>query len=193
MKRAKRWPGFLSAGEQVETTGSATALAVSPDGSRLATVGTDGALRIYRIGQAKSPTVDGGGKPAIGALITELKIASAPLRAVAFDPAGELVAAAGDDGTVRSITIATGDVRDMTGHDGPVLSLAYTPRDGRLASGGDDGTVRIWYLVGDVEHETRGGDASGHVGAVNALLFLPSPGAKELAWLLAAKASSPGA
>ncbi|HZF52749.1 MAG TPA: HEAT repeat domain-containing protein [Polyangiaceae bacterium] len=149
--------------------GSATALAIAPDGSRLATVGTDGALRIFRLGQGKAE----GGAP-----ITEYKLSQAALRAVAFDPAGELVAAAGDDGVVRSITLSTGAVRDMAGHDGPVLSLAFTPRDGRLASGGDDGTVRIWYLVGEVEHENRGGDGSGHAGSVTALLFLPQ-GAKD--------------
>lgn len=150
--------------------GSATALAIAPDGSRLATVGTDGALRIFRVGEDSAP-------------IAEYKLSPVALRAVAFDPAGELVGAAGDDGVVRSITLSTGAVRDMAGHDGPVHSLVFTPRDGRLASGGDDGTVRIWYLVGEVEHENRGGDGSGHTGAVTALLFLPQAakdGEKEL-------------
>ncbi|NUQ78735.1 MAG: HEAT repeat domain-containing protein, partial [Polyangiaceae bacterium] len=150
--------------------GSATALAIAPDGGRLATVGTDGALRIFRVGEDSAP-------------IAEYKLSPVALRAVAFDPAGELVGAAGDDGVVRSITLSTGAVRDMAGHDGPVHSLVFTPRDGRLASGGDDGTVRIWYLVGEVEHENRGGDGSGHTGAVTALLFLPQAakdGEKEL-------------
>lgn len=162
-------------------SGSVTGLAIAPDGARLATVGTDGALRLFGIGGGS------GGEPVdprvIMPQVAEYKLSPVALRAVAFDPAGELVGAAGDDGVVRSITLATGAVRDMAGHEGPVLSLVFTPRDGRLASGGDDGTVRIWYLVGEVEHENRGGDGSGHTGAVTSLMFLPQASkddAKEL-------------
>ncbi len=133
--------------------GSATAVAAAPGGGVIASVGVDGALRLWKDASK----------------VAEFKLSSSALRAVAFDPAGEMVAAAGDDGRVRVITIATGAQRDMAGHEGPVFALAFTPRDGRLASGGDDGTIRIWYLVGDVECETRGADASER--SRNALTF----------------------
>ncbi|MGK4006492.1 HEAT repeat domain-containing protein [Sorangium sp. So ce1036] len=152
--------------------GGATAIAAAPDGEHLATVGADGALRLWRAGARGAPPA-----PAPGTA-TELRsfaLAAAPLRAVAFDPAGERIAAAGDDGIVRVITLATGAERAMPGHDGPVTALAFAPRDGRLASGGDDGTVRLWYLVGDVECEVRGEGGSGHAGGVRALLCLPAP------------------
>ncbi|WP_437736101.1 HEAT repeat domain-containing protein [Sorangium sp. So ce1335] len=156
--------------------GGVTAVAAAPGGARLATVGVDGALRVWRVGE-------GAGSPAqptgTAAEIASFALSTAPLRAVAFDPAGELVAAAGDDGVVRVITLSTGARRDMPGHEGPVAALAFTPRDGRLASGGDDGTVRLWYLVGDVECEIRGADGSGHAGGVRALLCLPTPPPQE--------------
>ncbi|WP_437613041.1 HEAT repeat domain-containing protein [Sorangium sp. So ce834] len=152
--------------------GGVTAVAAAPGGARLATVGADGALRVFRVGGGDgSPAAP----PGAAAEIASFALSAAPLRAVAFDPAGELVAAAGDDGVVRVITLSTGARRDMPGHDGPVAALAFTPRDGRLASGGDDGTVRLWYLVGDVECEVRGADGSGHAGGVRALLCLPTP------------------
>ncbi|WP_437309265.1 HEAT repeat domain-containing protein [Sorangium sp. So ce388] len=156
--------------------GGVTAVAAAPGGARLATVGADGALRVFRVGAgAGSPAPPAGS----AAEIASFALAAAPLRAVAFDPAGELVAAAGDDGVVRVVTLSTGAVRAMPGHEGPVAALAFTPRDGRLASGGDDGTVRLWYLVGDVECEIRGADGSGHAGGVRALLCLPTPPPQE--------------
>ncbi|WP_437679704.1 HEAT repeat domain-containing protein [Sorangium sp. So ce131] len=156
--------------------GGATAVAAAPGGARLATVGADGALRLWRVAaEAGAPAPPPGTAVEIGSFA----LSGAPLRAVAFDAAGELVAAAGDDGVVRVITLATGARRDMPGHEGPVTALAFTPRDGRLASGGDDGTVRLWYLVGDVECEVRGADGSGHAGGVRALLCLPAPPPQE--------------
>ncbi|WP_437783385.1 HEAT repeat domain-containing protein [Sorangium sp. So ce1097] len=156
--------------------GGVTAVAAAPGGARLATVGVDGALRVWRVGEGAGAPAE---PPGTAAEIASFALSTAPLRAVAFDPAGELVAAAGDDGVVRVITLSTGARRDMPGHEGPVAALAFTPRDGRLASGGDDGTVRLWYLVGDVECEVRGADGSGHAGGVRALLCLPTPPPQE--------------
>ncbi|WP_437985501.1 HEAT repeat domain-containing protein [Sorangium sp. So ce117] len=159
--------------------GGATAIAAGVSqnaGARLATVGVDGALRVFRVGEAAGSPAP---QPGAAVEIASFALSAAPLRAVAFDPAGELCAAAGDDGVVRVVTLATGAIRAMPGHDGPVTALAFTPRDGRLASGGDDGTVRLWYLVGDVECEVRGADGSGHAGGVRALLCLPTPPPQE--------------
>jgi ParB family chromosome partitioning protein len=97
------------------------------------------------------------------------------LRALAVDPSGQYVAAAGDDGIVHVLMPDTpGPLRDMPGHDGPVNALCFTPRDGRLVSGGEDGTLRIWYLVGAIESEVRTTD--GQAAPVLALVFPPTPG-----------------
>ncbi|WP_426734201.1 HEAT repeat domain-containing protein [Myxococcus faecalis] len=145
--------------------GGVTALASSPDGKVLFSAGADGVVRGWEW--------DGARK------VHEWKASPQPLRAVAVDPSGTFVACGGDDGVVRSFTKATGERRDMAGHEGAVRALAFTPRDGRLASGGDDGKVRFWYLVGAVEFEVRGDKDSGHAGAVLALVFPPTPAAQD--------------
>ena len=142
--------------------GGCTAVAIR--GKVVATGGADGVLRLWNLADGK--------------LKKELPLSTRALRAVAIDPAGELYAAGGDDAIVTVI----GDAhprRDMPGHDGPVLALAFTPADGRLVSGGEDGTVRIWYLVGDVESDTRGKDDTLHTGGTTALLFPPAKDAAD--------------
>ncbi|AKQ69957.1 hypothetical protein A176_006869 [Myxococcus hansupus] len=144
--------------------GGVTALASSADGTRLFSVGADGAVRAWDWESTRK--------------LHEWKASTQPLRAVAVDPSGTYAAGAGDDGVVRVFTVATGAQRDMAGHEGPVRALAFTPRDGRLVSAGDDGKLRFWYLVGAVEFEVRGEKDSGHAGPVLALLFPPTPATK---------------
>ncbi|NMO20999.1 hypothetical protein HPC49_28215 [Pyxidicoccus fallax] len=144
--------------------GGATALASSADGKLLFSAGADGTVRAWEWESTRK--------------VHDWKASPQPLRAVAVDPSGTYAACGGDDGVVRSFTLATGARRDMPGHEGAVRALAFTPRDGRLVSGGDDGRLRIWYLVGAVEFEVRGDKDSGHAGAVLALLFPPTPAAE---------------
>ncbi|RKH55272.1 HEAT repeat domain-containing protein [Corallococcus llansteffanensis] len=144
--------------------GGCTALAASPDGKVLYTAGMDGFVRAWDWESTRK--------------LKEWSASSQPLRAVAVDPTHTYVGCAGDDGVVRSFTVASGARRDMTGHEGAVRALAFTPRDGRLVSAGDDGKLRIWYLVGAVEFEVRGDKDSGHAGPVHGLVFPPTPPAE---------------
>lgn len=144
--------------------GGCTAVAASPDGKVLYTAGVDGFVRAWDWDSTKK--------------LKEWSASSQPLRAVAVDPTHTYVGCAGDDGVVRSFTVASGARRDMPGHEGAVRALAFTPRDGRLVSAGDDGKLRIWYLVGAVESEVRGDKDSGHAGSVLGLVFPPTPQAE---------------
>ncbi|RKH14345.1 hypothetical protein D7X74_20205 [Corallococcus sp. CA047B] len=144
--------------------GGCTALASSADGKVLYTAGVDGFVRAWDWESTRK--------------LKEWSASPQPLRAVAVDPSHTYVACAGDDGVVRSFTVASGAQRDMAGHEGAVRALAFTPRDGRLVSAGDDGKLRIWYLVGAVEFEVRGEKDSGHAGPVLGLVFPPTPPAE---------------
>src|SRR3954449_11634209 len=67
------------------------------------------------------------------------------VRAVAFAPAGDTLASAGHDGTVRLWAVAGGEqVAILDGRAGRVRAIAFAPDGSRLASGSDDGKLRLW-------------------------------------------------
>lgn len=91
--------------------GPCTAVAIR--GKAVATVGADGALRLFALADGK--------------LKKEWALFQRPLRAVAIDPSGELFAAGGDDAVIT--VVGEGHPRrDMPGHDGPVLSRVHSCR-----------------------------------------------------------------
>ncbi len=133
-------------------------LAYSPDGNRLASVGGDGALRVWAVGENNSLSqlvrFDGQSKPGAG---------FSPLTGVAFAPDGRYVAAVGADGIVRVWDVQTkSEVRGLQGHTDWVTSVAFSP-DGRLlASVGveKDRVLRLFELP-PLEISSSGGHAQG--------------------------------
>ena len=107
----------------------AAGAAFSPDGSRLVTAG-DG-VRAWKVSD--------------GAEVSPLPDSSARARAVAFDQAGEHLAAAGADGVVR-VWRGTRLRHALTGHKGWVYAVAFG-LDGHLVSAGSDETIRTWDLA----------------------------------------------
>jgi WD40 repeat protein len=142
------------------------ATAYSPDGTKLATAGGDGALRIFIIGDNGVPTplakFEGQVKPNVAA-------GYSPLSAVAFSADGRFVATAGADQVVRIWDVQTkGEVRGLRGHKDWTTCVAFGP-DGRvLVSGGADKTTRIFELA-----PQEGGGSIGHMLAVNAVAVSP--------------------
>jgi ParB family chromosome partitioning protein len=107
---------------------------------------------------------------------SERPVSDGAIYAVAFDPAG-LVVAGGADGQLYVATKAQatggGDsYRAITpGGDGGIRAVVCIG-DGRAAVACGDGSVRLCFLVGDVEATDRSGD-HGHQGAVRALVLGP--------------------
>jgi WD40 repeat protein/serine/threonine protein kinase len=69
---------------------------------------------------------------------------SRPVQAVALSRDEETIASAGQDGTVRIWSAATGKLlRTLEGHAGPVHAVSLHPDGERVASGGEDATLRV--------------------------------------------------
>jgi len=113
--------------------GPATTVATfSPDGTRLATAGSDGA-RLWDVATQQE----------IG---TPMTADAQPVYAAAFSPGGGTLATAGGDGSVRLWDVATQQEigAPMTAGPQPVYAAAFSPGGGTLATAGGDGTARVW-------------------------------------------------
>lgn len=69
----------------------------------------------------------------------------AVITAIAADPRGELVAAAGDDHAIRILrTSNMTTVRTLQGHRDVIRSLSFDPDGDKLVSAGNDGQLIVW-------------------------------------------------
>lgn len=105
-----------------------TGVAFSPDGKRIASAGSDGAVRVWELP---------GGEP-----VQTLQGSAKWLRGVAFGPGGR-VATAGGDRVVRVWDATTGkETNTLIGHPRAVGAVAFSPDGTRIASAGGD--ARVW-------------------------------------------------
>ncbi|HEX6523056.1 MAG TPA: pentapeptide repeat-containing protein [Streptosporangiaceae bacterium] len=137
-------------------TGWVQSVAYHPDGTRLATAGDDGTVRIW--------------DAVTGEHLHTLVGHTDWVQVVAYRPDGTRLATAGDDDTVRIWDAVTGEhLQTLVGHSGIVHSVAYHPDGTRLATASDDGTVRIWDAVTGEDLHTL----TGHTGWVRSVAYQP--------------------
>jgi WD40 repeat protein/energy-coupling factor transporter ATP-binding protein EcfA2 len=110
------------------------AVQLTPDGTRLITGSDDGRIRLFSASAstaAPTPMI-------VGAL-------NSPVRAIAIDATGNLVAAGALDGTVHvwDFRRASADPQVLAAHTAATGAVVFDRR-GRLISAGFDGAVRIW-------------------------------------------------
>jgi WD40 repeat protein/serine/threonine protein kinase len=142
-------------------TGTVRAIAWSPDGGRLASVGSDGSVRVWH-------TADGGpGWHTAGH--------TNAATAVDWSPNGKHLATCGGDGTIRLWDTQDGrQIRAIVvvPEDQPtrsLFSLAWSPDGKMLASGTSSSEVLIW----DADTGQKIRALEGHSHYVNALAWSP--------------------
>ncbi|HKE14531.1 MAG TPA: protein kinase, partial [Kofleriaceae bacterium] len=148
-----------------------TSMHFLPDGERLVSAGGDGAVRLWRVGGRGGELIgshqgrvfdldvshDGGTLASVGednvvriwhpgqrGPVRELRASGGSLDRVALSPDGTRVAAVGSPRDVWLWQVATGEGKQLAGHDKEVLAVAFSPDGSRLATAGRDRTVRLW-------------------------------------------------
>jgi serine/threonine protein kinase len=103
----------------------------SPDGTRLASAGADGTVKVW-------DTIT-------GRELRTLPGHTGDVYAVAYSPDARKLASAGHDKTVRMWDAATGQsIHKLEGHTSPVSTVAFSPDGRRLAGGSALGPIKVW-------------------------------------------------
>ncbi len=113
---------------------SVEALAISPDGKRLATGGWSNMTAIYIMHEERLD------------LDTEIH-AGTELHSLAFSTDGKLLAGGGYDTTVNVWDVEqSNQIHSLAGHNNVVQAVAFSPQGNMLASGGADRAILIWQV-----------------------------------------------
>ena len=137
-------------------SGGRHALAISPDGTALASTDAHRVISLWNLADAGLRTTWIGH--------------DAKIEELAFSPNGKWLASAGQDGTIRLWEAATGKpVRTLHVYGADLWGLAFSPDGSLLASSSADGAVQLWDAAsGKIQRVLRG-----HAGLVPRLAFSP--------------------
>ncbi len=100
-----------------------------------------------------------------GALVRSLPDQGGLVQALAVDPAGQLLAIGGGDGSVRVMPLQGDALPQVIGRHGSAVRTLHFVSGDLLASGGGDDVVRLW----DVAESEQVAVATGHTGDILAL------------------------
>jgi WD40 repeat protein len=134
--------------------------AFSPDGRRIATIGSDGTTIIWD---------SANGEPLLSLPGTTEPSDAIGIQRLAYSPDGSILAT-GDRELVRLWDTASGtEMASLSGHTGEVWAVAFSPDGTKVASAGRDATARIW----DVASGETIQILEGHQDAIEGIAFSP--------------------
>jgi COMPASS component SWD3 len=137
-------------------TGPVWGVALSPDGSTVASGGEDSSVRLWSASD--------------GQLLKTLQGHKDKVWSVAFSPDGHTLASTSRDATVKLWSVPDGaPVRTLESQAGSVHSVAFSQDGTLMAAGCVNGTVKLWQVSDGVLRR----DIKGHTGRVNSLAFSP--------------------
>ena len=114
---------------------SVYAVAVSPDGTRIAAGGAGMVAVLFKV-------EDGGADFERNATKCTL-----PIRDLCFSPDNVWLAVASDNEEIKVVSVENvQEIKSLQGHEGGVKSIAFDPKGEYLASAGSDRSVRLWFL-----------------------------------------------
>ena len=158
-KEILRWSGKafdMSRGRSGHGGAMVNSAAFSSDGTRLATGGRDGFVRVWPVGTDSESVIElGGFRSWVGA--------------VCISADGSRLAAGTRTGTIRIFELPTGkQLHSFDAHPGrQILTLAISPDGKTLASGAFEQTARLWSI--ETGKETAA--LSGHRGVVTSAVW----------------------
>jgi WD40 repeat protein len=140
-------------------TGAVYSASFYPSGTRVATSGDDGLIRVWDV--------------RTGRLLRSARATSGTVSDVAVSPDGRLLASCTDSGEGSKVQLRDArtlrPLRTFAAQEDGIFEVVFSP-DGRLlASGGRDRVVRLW----DVRTSRLVRSLTGHDDAVTALAFTP--------------------
>ncbi|CAG7852672.1 Ribosome assembly protein 4 {ECO:0000250/UniProtKB:P25382} AltName: Full=Notchless protein homolog 1 {ECO:0000250/UniProtKB:Q9VPR4}; AltName: Full=Ribosome biogenesis factor rsa4 {ECO:0000250/UniProtKB:Q9VPR4}, partial [Serendipita indica DSM 11827] len=114
-------------------SGAVNAVAVSPDGSIIASCSSDATIRLWDTDT---------GQP----LGVPLRGHQEWVKCIAFSPDGSIIASGSSDMTIRLWDADTGQPLGvpLQGHRGRVKTVTFSPEGSRIASGSSNGTILLW-------------------------------------------------
>ncbi len=125
----------IASGQEVKAIGDrlpgVNKLALSSDGTLVATGATNGGLRLWEV--------------ATGRELHTLSGHTGSINSLAFSPDGKLLASASNDVTVKVWDVASGvELQTLIGHVRDAQGVAFSPDGRQLATISQDGTTLLW-------------------------------------------------